>query len=74
MDTVTESHMAIAMAQQGGLGFIHRNMPVERQAAEIARVKKSESGMIADPITVEPSCRCTARSRSCARTASRAFR
>ena len=54
MDTVTESHMAIAMAQQGGLGFVHRNMPVERQAGEIARVKKSESGMIADPITVEP--------------------
>jgi IMP dehydrogenase len=55
MDTVTEARMAIAMARQGGLGFIHRNMPVEVQAAKVARVKKSESGMIADPITVEPS-------------------
>ena len=54
MDTVTESRLAIAMAQQGGLGFMHRNLPVERQAAEVARVKKSESGMIKDPITVAP--------------------
>jgi IMP dehydrogenase len=54
MDTVTESRTAIAMAQQGGLGFVHRNLPPERQAAEVERVKKSESGMIADPITVDP--------------------
>jgi IMP dehydrogenase len=54
MDTVTGWRMAIGMARQGGLGFIHRNMQVAEQAAEVARVKKSESGMIADPITVEP--------------------
>lgn len=54
MDTVTESHLAIALAQQGGLGFIHRNMPIERQAEEVDRVKRSESGMIVDPITVAP--------------------
>jgi IMP dehydrogenase len=54
MDTVTESRTAIAMAQLGGLGFIHRNLPIERQAAEVAAVKKHESGMIADPITVDP--------------------
>src|SRR5579883_426149 len=54
MDTVTESHLAIALAQQGGLGFIHRNMSIERQAEEVDRVKRSESGMIVDPITIEP--------------------
>ncbi len=54
MDTVTESRTAIAIAQLGGIGFIHRNLPVERQAAEVAAVKKFESGMIADPITVHP--------------------
>src|SRR5712691_11402970 len=54
MDTVTESHLAIALAQQGGIGLIHRNMPVDRQAEEVDRVKRSESGMIVDPVTVDP--------------------
>ncbi len=54
MDTVTESRLAIGLARQGGLGFIHRNMPVARQAEEVDRVKRSESGMIVDPITMAP--------------------
>src|SRR5512139_1298201 len=54
MDTVTESRTAICLAQEGGLGIIHRNMSIERQATEVDKVKKSESGMIVDPITIEP--------------------
>ncbi len=54
MDTVSESRLAIALARQGGLGFIHRNMPIARQAEEVDRVKRSESGMIVDPITISP--------------------
>ena len=54
MDTVTESGLAIALAQEGGLGFIHKNMTSKQQAAEVARVKRHEAGMVADPITVTP--------------------
>ncbi|PIW98601.1 MAG: IMP dehydrogenase, partial [Ignavibacteria bacterium CG_4_8_14_3_um_filter_37_9] len=54
MDTVTESNMAIALAREGGLGIIHKNMSIETQAEEIDRVKRSESGMIRDPVTVNP--------------------
>ncbi len=54
MDTVTESDAAISMAREGGIGFVHRNMSIESQAREIDRVKKSESGMIVDPMTVQP--------------------
>ena len=54
MDTVTESAMAISMARMGGIGIIHKNMPVARQRLEVERVKKSESGMILDPVTISP--------------------
>ncbi len=57
MDTVTEAQTAITMARQGGLGIIHKNMSIEAQAFEVEKVKKSESGMIVDPVTVPPSAR-----------------
>jgi IMP dehydrogenase len=54
MDTVTESRLAIAIARQGGIGIVHRNMTIERESEEVDRVKRSESGMIVDPVTISP--------------------
>ena len=54
MDTVTEARLAIAVAQEGGIGIIHKNMTIEQQAEQVLRVKKYESGVIKDPITVSP--------------------
>src|SRR5262245_49292808 len=54
MDTVTESALAIALAQEGGIGIIHKNLPVENQAREVVKVKRSANGVIADPLTLGP--------------------
>ncbi len=54
MDTVTESRLAIALAQEGGIGIVHKNLSIEQQAREVAKVKRFESGMVKDPITVTP--------------------
>jgi len=54
MDTVTDARLAIAISRQGGLGFVHRNMSIERQVEEVDKVKRSESGMIVDPVTIAP--------------------
>ena len=56
MDTVTESRLAIAIAQEGGIGIVHKNLSIEQQAAEVAGVKKYESGVIKDPITISLYC------------------
>ena len=53
MDTVTEHRAAIAMAREGGIGIIHKNMSIDQQVLQVVKVKKSESGMIVDPVTVE---------------------
>ncbi len=57
MDTVTEGRLAIALAQEGGLGIVHKNLPIEAQADEVDKVKRSESGMIVDPVTIRPDAR-----------------
>src|SRR5438045_284886 len=54
MDTVTESTLAVALAREGGLGIVHKNMSIEQQASEVDKVKRSESGMISNPVTLNP--------------------
>src|SRR5260370_42307601 len=54
MDTVTEADMGMAIAREGGIGVLHKNMPIDRQAAEVDRVKRSESGMMLNPVTLAP--------------------
>src|SRR5438128_8255749 len=54
MDTVTEARLAIALAREGGIGVLHRNLPIEDQVAEVDKVKRSESGMIVEPVTLPP--------------------
>ena len=67
MDKVTEARMAIAMARQGGVGVLHRNLAIEDQAAQVDRVKRSESGMVADPITIRPDATLTEADELCGR-------
>src|SRR5437763_11314083 len=55
MDTVTEAHTAIRMAREGGIGFVHKNLTIEEQAREVTRVKKAQSGIVVDPLTIAPS-------------------
>ena len=64
MDTVTESELAIALAREGGIGVIHKNLTIGEQAAQVDRVKRSESGMIVDPITLPPSMPPSVRGRA----------
>ena len=59
MDTVTEARLAISVARQGGIGIIHRNLSIEEQSGEVDKVKRSESGMIVDTITMRPNDRCS---------------
>ena len=54
MDTVTEARLAIALAQEGGIGIVHKNLSVEEQAREVEKVKRSENGVIVDPLTLQP--------------------
>ncbi len=74
MDTVTESDLAIALAQEGGIGIIHKNMPIAEQTREVDKVKRSENGIITDPITLPPDETVGKRARSWNRTRSVAFR
>jgi IMP dehydrogenase len=74
MDTVTEARMAIAMAQNGGIGVVHRNLEPEAQAEQVRLVKKYESGMVMNPITIHPDETLAMRWRPCASTASPASR
>jgi IMP dehydrogenase len=64
MDTVTEARLAIAMAQEGGIGIVHKNMPPKAQAIEVAKIKRFESGVVKDPITISPDMTCAQRAQS----------
>ncbi len=72
MDTVTEAELAIALAQEGGLGVIHKNMSIEDQTREVDKVKRSENGIIVDPITLPPDATVSEARKSCAGTTFRA--
>ena len=63
MDTVTEARLAIALAREGGIGIVHRNLSIEDQVAEVDKVKRSEAGMIVEPVTLEPTDSSATRSR-----------